>query len=245
MIIQQESLHYQSYIDWIIGEHEKQKEIDYFEFVRQEFIVKPTVFNPNIATSSKLFAEEILKLNLTGKQVLDAGCGSGILSIAALKAGASFVYAFDINPAAVETTEENLSRLGAPATSFQVEQSDGLPKLLNSFDYIFFNPPFFDCKTDATWKRSVCDIARSFYREVVTNAKNVLHPSGSLVMMIGGELDWKCVQMDLLQLNFSNVESKSISSNTSFNLHLIAAQVGIFFYKSSKLHQIKPGFTGK
>lgn len=54
-------------IDWIIGDHEKQKTVDYFEFAGQQVMVKPTIFNPNIATSSNLFAEEILKLNLVGK----------------------------------------------------------------------------------------------------------------------------------------------------------------------------------
>ena len=42
-----------------------------------------------------------------GQRVLDAGCGSGILSIAAARLGASRVDAFDIDPIAVRATEEN------------------------------------------------------------------------------------------------------------------------------------------
>ncbi|WP_289460365.1 50S ribosomal protein L11 methyltransferase, partial [Klebsiella pneumoniae] len=38
-------------------------------------------------------------------QVLDYGCGSGILAIAAAKFGATQVMAVDIDPAAVESTE--------------------------------------------------------------------------------------------------------------------------------------------
>ena len=44
------------------------------------------------------------------KSVLDAGCGSGILSIVAAKLGARRVVAFDIDKVAVNETKENLQR---------------------------------------------------------------------------------------------------------------------------------------
>lgn len=48
--------------------------------------------------------EEYLK---AGDRVIDVGCGSGILSIAAAKLGASSVSALDLDPVAVQVTEEN------------------------------------------------------------------------------------------------------------------------------------------
>ena len=42
-----------------------------------------------------------------GDQALDVGCGSGILSLAAIKLGASSVLALDISPVAVEATRAN------------------------------------------------------------------------------------------------------------------------------------------
>jgi ribosomal protein L11 methyltransferase len=57
-----------------------------------------------------------------GERVLDVGCGSGILGIAALLLGASRVEAVDVDPAAVEVTRENArvngvdERLGASTT---------------------------------------------------------------------------------------------------------------------------------
>lgn len=45
-----------------------------------------------------------------GDLVADLGCGSGILSIAALRLGARHVSAMDIDPAAVEATHENARR---------------------------------------------------------------------------------------------------------------------------------------
>jgi ribosomal protein L11 methyltransferase len=44
------------------------------------------------------------------KSVLDAGCGSGILSIVAAKLGAKRVVAFDIDKVAVKEAKENLKR---------------------------------------------------------------------------------------------------------------------------------------
>jgi ribosomal protein L11 methyltransferase len=45
--------------------------------------------------------------NVSGKTILDYGCGSGILSIAALKLGAEKAYAVDIDPQALQATYNN------------------------------------------------------------------------------------------------------------------------------------------
>lgn len=50
------------------------------------------------------FIEELLE---TGARVLDVGCGSGILSIAAAKLGAADVLGLDINPDAVSAADRN------------------------------------------------------------------------------------------------------------------------------------------
>ena len=57
-----------------------------------------------------------------GQKVLDIGCGSGILSIAALKLGASFVVGTDIDENCMESTEENLrvNRLSGENSQFYI-----------------------------------------------------------------------------------------------------------------------------
>jgi ribosomal protein L11 methyltransferase len=47
---------------------------------------------------------------LAGSTVLDFGCGSGILALAALKLGASAATAFDIDPQALIATRENAAK---------------------------------------------------------------------------------------------------------------------------------------
>lgn len=49
-------------------------------------------------------------LDLTDKTVVDFGCGSGILAIAALKLGAKQVIGIDIDPQALEASLENAKR---------------------------------------------------------------------------------------------------------------------------------------
>jgi ribosomal protein L11 methyltransferase len=49
-------------------------------------------------------------LTLAGRTILDYGCGSGILGIAALKLGASHVTAVDLDPQALIATRDNAAR---------------------------------------------------------------------------------------------------------------------------------------
>ncbi|MGY3863437.1 50S ribosomal protein L11 methyltransferase [Aeromonas lacus] len=51
-------------------------------------------------------------LDLAGKTVVDFGCGSGILGIAALKLGAARVIGIDIDPQAIQASRENAARNG-------------------------------------------------------------------------------------------------------------------------------------
>lgn len=51
-------------------------------------------------------------LDLAGKTVVDFGCGSGILGIAALKLGAARVIGIDIDPQAIQASRDNATRNG-------------------------------------------------------------------------------------------------------------------------------------
>jgi ribosomal protein L11 methyltransferase len=50
--------------------------------------------------------------NPQGKRIIDFGCGSGILAIAALKLGAADAVAMDHDPQALQATEENAGKNG-------------------------------------------------------------------------------------------------------------------------------------
>lgn len=52
--------------------------------------------------------------------VIDVGCGSGILSVAALKLGADFALGVDIDPASVKASRENADANGIAPERFQI-----------------------------------------------------------------------------------------------------------------------------
>lgn len=69
--------------------------------------VRPTVFHPRYFISSECFARFLDGLDLSGKRIAEIGTGSGIIALAAARAGAASVLAADINPNAALCAAEN------------------------------------------------------------------------------------------------------------------------------------------
>lgn len=67
-------------------------------------------FGSGTHATTSLCLQWLGKLDLTGRIVIDYGCGSGILAVAAAMLGAKQVYAYDIDPQALLATEENAQR---------------------------------------------------------------------------------------------------------------------------------------
>ena len=64
-------------------------------------------FGTGTHETTRMVLEELLETPLSNKRVLDCGCGTGILSIVASKAGAKDVVAYDIDEWSVENTRHN------------------------------------------------------------------------------------------------------------------------------------------
>lgn len=84
--------------------------------------------------------------NLSGKTLIDYGCGSGILSIAALKLGARHVYAVDIDEQALTATTNNAATNHIPSHTLTIGHPS---ELRESVDIIIANillTPLLDLK---------------------------------------------------------------------------------------------------
>ncbi len=72
---------------------------------------------------------EYFLANGSGAPVIDAGCGSGILALSAVKLGFAPVHAFDNDPEAIRVTAENAAANGIGGGEFSLAESgieDGL-----------------------------------------------------------------------------------------------------------------------
>ncbi|KPV38966.1 50S ribosomal protein L11 methyltransferase [Alicyclobacillus ferrooxydans] len=78
----------------------------------------PIILEPGMAfgtgthQTTQLCLQSLEEVVTDGARVLDVGCGTGILAIAAAKLGAGEVLAMDVDPVAVSTARENVSRNG-------------------------------------------------------------------------------------------------------------------------------------
>ncbi|GHY11394.1 50S ribosomal protein L11 methyltransferase [Vibrio cholerae] len=69
-------------------------------------------FGTGTHPTTALCLEWLDNLDLSGKNVIDFGCGSGILAIAAIKLGAAKVIGIDIDPQALLASKDNAARNG-------------------------------------------------------------------------------------------------------------------------------------
>ncbi len=90
----------------------------------------PILVSPGMAFGTGDHATTAMVLELLeqclqpGDRVLDLGCGSGILAIAALRLGAGAVAGVDIDPVCVASVEEHLCRNGFTAEQFALTIGD-------------------------------------------------------------------------------------------------------------------------
>ncbi len=85
-------------------------------------------FGTGTHATTALCLEWLDGLDLQDKVVIDYGCGSGILAIAALLLGAKHAYCVDIDPQALLATKDNAARNGV-ADRMSVFFPDAMPKL--------------------------------------------------------------------------------------------------------------------
>ncbi|MDO8627858.1 MAG: methyltransferase [Candidatus Diapherotrites archaeon] len=105
-------------------------------FQNLELVVFDSVYEPS--EDSFLLANSLPKIS--GKTVLDLGCGTGIQGINASQKGAKSILSVDVNKKALENVLENCKNLGIKNIS--VRESNLFEQIREKFDIIVFNPPY-------------------------------------------------------------------------------------------------------
>jgi release factor glutamine methyltransferase len=153
--------------------------------------VRPTVFHPRYFLTSKFFSNFPTGLDLSGKKVADVGTGSGILALAAARAGATSVVAIDINPNAAESAAQNayVNGLGGRVMAVGSDLLSGLAPTAK-FDVILSSPPSF-----AGEPRDIADRAWHAgpnYRDIASlfkQASDRLAPGGCMYVLLSTDSD--------------------------------------------------------
>lgn len=147
-------------------------------WVKKEFPGRlPIRINPGMAfgtgthPTTQLCLEAIEKFLQPGQTVFDIGCGSGILTIAALQLGAGKIIAVDIDAASVQSTQENcaLNQLEE-----QVEIGQGSVELVQSGKFGLLKAPLV-----------VANILASVITNLLDNGLPDLVEDGGLLILSG------------------------------------------------------------
>jgi len=101
-----------------------------------------------------------------GQKIMDVGCGSGILTIAAIRLGASHVLSLDSDPYAIEATSANLQRNGiVEKVNVQLEKA--------SQSWL---------ENNGEWEGIVANIQSDTLLPLIDGFKNALNKQGWLVL---------------------------------------------------------------
>jgi len=88
--------------------------------------------------AADLLWEALAAGDIEGKDVIDLGCGNGILAIGAMLLGAHHAIGIDIDPEAINVAEQAAADTGVNVEFFEADVSTAK----GSFDTALMNPPF-------------------------------------------------------------------------------------------------------
>ncbi len=163
------------------------------------YLTKPGIF----AYRATDAGTALLALHLpscAGKSVLDLGCGSGPLSLAAFKLGAAQVLATDNSAIAIACAERNFSEAGLPGRALCADLAEGAE---GGYDLIFTNPPF---HTDA-------DTDYSLPGRVMQTIVGLLKPGGEAYLVVNQFLDYSTLGKTLFR------ESAILAREQGYTIH--------------------------
>lgn len=171
------------------------------------------VFHPKLFFSTNYFYSFINSLELNKKKFLELGCGSGVLSMLALRKGAE-VTALDINEKAVENTRVNFSQNFDSDEKYSIILSDLFENLpVQHFDVIAINPPYYFKEvispSQFAW---YCGENGEYFQNLFSKLHNYINSTTHVYMILEENCEMDRIQEIALKnkLHFILVEEKKI-----------------------------------
>lgn len=151
--------------------------------------VFPGVFHPGFFYSTKFIIDYLSEKQLSGKLLLELGCGTGLISVIAAKSGAH-VVASDLSLLAVENTKHNAFQNSVSVNIIHSDLFDSIGEM--TFDWIIINPPYYarsaKNEEELAWN---CGTNFEYYQKLFSSLNTHIHESTSVIMVLtkGSELE--------------------------------------------------------
>jgi len=150
--------------------------------------INEEVFPPKFTISTKILLEYIKLLDISDKNFLELGCGSGIISLFAASKGAN-VTASDINQIAIDSLKEASTK---NEIALQIVYSDLFENLSDqSFEYIIINPPYYP-KTPQNDKERAwfCGEDFEYFKKLFTQLPSHIAPNTWMILSEDCEIEY-------------------------------------------------------
>lgn len=169
--------------------------------VMRIFIEARNAFGTGTHQTTRMILRRLLGMDLTGKSVLDCGCGTGILGIVALRLGANRVLGYDIDEWSSENAKHNAALNGVNNLDVLLGDASVLDGVKEGFDVVIANINRNILLNDMTAFRSHLKtggrlILSGFYETDVPMLEQAAQSNGLTIIDVVTDGEWACAMFE-------------------------------------------------
>lgn len=169
--------------------------------VMRIFIEARNAFGTGTHQTTRMILRRLLGMDLTGKSVLDCGCGTGILGIVASRLGASRVLGYDIDEWSSENAKHNAALNGVGNLDVLLGDASVLDGVKEEFDVVIANINRNILLNDMTAFRSHLKtegrlILSGFYETDVPMLEQAAKNNGLTIIDVVTDGEWACAMFE-------------------------------------------------
>ena len=169
--------------------------------VMRIFIEARNAFGTGTHQTTRMILRRLLGMDLTGKSVLDCGCGTGILGIVALRLGANRVLGYDIDEWSSENAKHNAALNGVDNLDVLLGDASVFDGVKEEFDVVIANINRNILLNDMTAFRSHLKtggrlILSGFYETDVPMLEQAAQSNGLTIIDVVTDGEWACAMFE-------------------------------------------------